>query len=31
MSARIEAVLPFWLDRPDEVALHIARAASRAA
>ena len=25
MSARVEAVLPFWLDRPDEEALDIAR------
>ena len=24
MSSRIEAVLPFWLDRPDEEALEIA-------
>ena len=30
MSARIEAVLPFWLDRPDEEAVRIAQAASRA-
>ena len=28
MSARVEAVLPFWLDRPDEEALDIARAVS---
>ena len=25
MNARVEAVLPFWLDRPDEEALEIAR------
>lgn len=30
MSAAIEAVLPFWLDRPDTEALQIAQAASRA-
>jgi probable F420-dependent oxidoreductase len=30
MSARIEAALPFWLDRPDEEAVQIARAASQA-
>jgi probable F420-dependent oxidoreductase len=30
MSRRIEAVLPFWLDRPDKEAVHIALAVSRA-
>lgn len=30
MSRRIEAVLPYWLDRPDEEALEIAAAAERA-
>jgi probable F420-dependent oxidoreductase len=30
VSARIEAALPFWLDHPDEEAVHIAQAASRA-
>ena len=30
MSAAIEAVLPFWLDRPDDEAMQIAQAASRA-
>ncbi len=30
MSARVEAVLPFWLDRPDEEAVQIAEAAARA-
>jgi probable F420-dependent oxidoreductase len=30
VSSRIEAVLPFWLDRPDEEAVDIAQAASRA-
>ena len=30
MREPIEAVLPFWLDRPDEEAVDIARAASRA-
>ena len=30
MSARIEAVLPFWLDRPDEEAMQIAEAAGQA-
>jgi probable F420-dependent oxidoreductase len=30
MSAPIEAVLPFWLHRPDEEAVHIAQAVSRA-
>jgi len=29
MSARVEAVLPFWLDRPDEEAVDIAQAVSR--
>jgi probable F420-dependent oxidoreductase len=28
VSARVEAVLPFWLDRPDEEALDIARTVS---
>jgi probable F420-dependent oxidoreductase len=30
MSGQVEAVLPFWLDRPDEEAVHIAHAASQA-
>ena len=30
MSARIEVALPFWLDRHDEEAVHIAEAAGRA-
>ena len=30
MTARIEAALPFWLDRPDTEAVQIAQAASRA-
>ena len=30
MSARIEAVLPFWLDRPDQEAMQIAEAAGQA-
>src|SRR6201997_2533667 len=30
MRARIEAALPFWLDRPDEEAVQIAKAAARA-
>jgi len=30
VSSRIEAVLPFWLDRPDEEAVDIAQAARRA-
>ena len=30
MRAPIEAVLPFWLDRPDDEALHIAEAAAEA-
>ena len=30
MRAKIEAVLPFWLDRPDVEAVQIAEAASRA-
>ncbi|AGB24216.1 putative F420-dependent oxidoreductase, Rv3093c family [Mycobacterium sp. JS623] len=30
MRATIEAVLPFWLDRPDEEAMKIAQAASQA-
>ena len=30
MRARIEAVLPFWLDRPDGEAVRIAEAAARA-
>ncbi|MDT5244545.1 MAG: hypothetical protein QOD36_1921 [Mycobacterium sp.] len=30
MTGRIEVALPFWLDRPDEEALHVARAAREA-
>ena len=30
MSTRVEGVLPFWLDRPDEEALEIARAVEAA-
>lgn len=30
MSRQIEAVLPFWLDRPDQEAVRIAQAASQA-
>jgi probable F420-dependent oxidoreductase len=30
VTGRIEVALPFWLDRPDEEALHVARAAREA-